>query len=24
VLAHGGSITLLESEAGGALFRVVL
>jgi nitrogen fixation/metabolism regulation signal transduction histidine kinase len=24
VLAHGGSITLLESEAGGALFRVVI
>jgi nitrogen fixation/metabolism regulation signal transduction histidine kinase len=24
VLAHGGSITVLESEAGGALFRVVI
>jgi two-component system nitrogen regulation sensor histidine kinase NtrY len=24
VLAHGGSITLLESESGGALFRIVI
>ena len=24
ILAHGGSITLAESESGGALFRIVL
>jgi two-component system nitrogen regulation sensor histidine kinase NtrY len=24
VLAHGGSITLLKSESGGALFRIVI